>query len=152
MEEVFCQDFSLFNARFNHLKLVINHDLDLEDFAGVVNFRCFKFKFGNITDEQFRCHFHPWTSDEALVVTKTPAVKNNREKSHCKAVGIGQRWVKMKNLRRDSTVIDFDSSLTCLINEMSVSMSQSAKFLAQPNPIEQKPLSPCPCCRNWNFF
>ncbi|VUZ57480.1 unnamed protein product [Hymenolepis diminuta] len=54
MEEVCGQNFSLFNARFNCLKLVIWLDVDLFDFAGGANFLCDTLNFGTLAEEQFR--------------------------------------------------------------------------------------------------
>lgn len=50
MKEVFGWNFSL----FNHLIVVIEHDGNLYEFAGVVNFHCFDFSFGTLTEERFR--------------------------------------------------------------------------------------------------
>ncbi|VUZ56396.1 unnamed protein product [Hymenolepis diminuta] len=55
MEEVFGQDFSFFNVYLNCLKLAIEQDEDLYDFARVVNFHCDRFRSSTLTEEQFRC-------------------------------------------------------------------------------------------------
>lgn len=49
---------------------------------------------------------------------------------------------------RDATLIDFNDMLTCLLNKMSASVSQSTQFAALPNPsVEHKPYLPC----LWDF-
>ncbi|VUZ51429.1 unnamed protein product [Hymenolepis diminuta] len=50
IKEVFGWNFSL----FNQLIVVIEHDGNLYEFSGVVNFHCFNFSFGTLTEEQFR--------------------------------------------------------------------------------------------------
>lgn len=54
MEKDFDQKFTLFNARYNCPKIVIENKEYLYNFGDVVNFHCDTFSFGSLIEEQFR--------------------------------------------------------------------------------------------------
>lgn len=55
MEESFGWNFSIFNVCFSSLKLMIEHDENLYNFADTANCHCDKNFFDALTKEQFRC-------------------------------------------------------------------------------------------------
>ncbi|VUZ56721.1 unnamed protein product [Hymenolepis diminuta] len=143
MKEVFDQNFTLFNVRFNSLKLVFGHDEDLYGFAGVVSFYCDKYNVDNLKKRTVRMsYFHFSTSNKALVTIKISSVKTNRGNFNVKLQEVDKEGVKMVNLRRDSDDIPMH-----LIHKMSASVPQSAQFVVHPNPSVEQKSSSCLCCR-----
>ena len=55
LAEIFGDQSSLFNVRYQCLKLVKNPADDFVKFAGLVNRECEKFKLKTMTDDQFKC-------------------------------------------------------------------------------------------------
>ena len=55
LKEIFGNKQSLFNTRFNFLKLQKSDDEDFVTFTGIVNRECEKFKLSSLTEEQFKC-------------------------------------------------------------------------------------------------
>ncbi|VUZ56069.1 unnamed protein product, partial [Hymenolepis diminuta] len=131
MEETFGQNFSLFNARFNYLKLATEHDENLYDFSGIMNFRCGKFSFGTLTEEQSRCLiFTSVPQTKPRLPQRTSPLKLLEEKPNVKLQEMVKEGIKMTCLTCDSTLIDSNAKRTRPVQKISASVSHSAKFVA----------------------
>lgn len=55
LSEIFSEQLSLFNIRYNCLKLTKRESDDYVTFAGLVNSECEKFQLQSLTEDQFKC-------------------------------------------------------------------------------------------------
>ena len=55
LSQIFGEQISLFNMRFNCLNITKSDSTDFSTYAGIVNRECERFKITSITDAQFKC-------------------------------------------------------------------------------------------------
>ncbi|VDK88839.1 unnamed protein product [Dibothriocephalus latus] len=55
LSQIFCEQYSLLNARFQCLRLCKRESDDFVTYAGIVNRECRRFQLGSFTEDQFKC-------------------------------------------------------------------------------------------------
>lgn len=107
---------------------MIEHDEDLYDFAGVMNFHCNKRSFDTLTEEKFRCPiFISGLQMRLWLPLRTHLLKIMEKNPNVKLQETVRERVKVANLTRNLDLIGSDAKSTRLLHKISASIPQSTK-------------------------
>lgn len=150
LRQIFGDQTSLFNMRFNCLNITKSDSVDFATYAGIVNKECERFKITPITDAQFKCLIFicglrsPCDADiRTRILSK---IEQNPDMTLHQVAAESQRLV---NLKHDSTLTQQSvPSTTAAVNTVERRRSTTPPALTNKN---KKPPSRCWNCGHWHF-
>lgn len=150
LEEIFCEQTSVFNRRYNCMKLVKDDDEDFVTYAGKVNRACERFGFKDMSEDQFRslifvCGLQ---SDKDQDI-RTRLLSRLDQDPNINLMSITTECQRLLNLKRDTALVEqkgYQSEPSVLaVNHQSTLLGER-----QQNQ-DVKPRFKCWKCGEWHF-
>lgn len=145
LEVIFGRQMSLFNTRYNCLKLQKQGDDDFITYAGMVNRQCEAFKLSSLTSDQFKCLiFICGLSSSAEADIRTRLLSKIETDDEATLQSLTTEANRLMTLKHDTKMIETQSP------SAAVNWIKDAKT-HPPNP-QAKPSRPCWLCGELHFI
>nr|VZI33584.1 unnamed protein product [Spirometra erinaceieuropaei] len=150
LSQIFGEQSSLFNTRFQCLQLCKRDSDDFITYAGIVNRECGRFQLGSLTEDQFKClificGLHSPKDADIRTRLLSKVQQNNSTTLH----ELAAECQTLINLKPDSAMIQNPAS------SFSVHTVTSTKShpVTRPKQVSKSrsPPSPCRHCGAWHF-
>ncbi|VDN11136.1 unnamed protein product [Dibothriocephalus latus] len=133
LSETFGEKSSLFNIRYQCLKLMKNEADDFLTLASTVNHECERFKLPELTDDQFKCLIFVsalQSPRDAEIWTRLLSTIEQDPKSTLQT--LTAECQRLKNLKHDSAIIEKPSSSFAATNVHTVTRTKSVSPISRP--------------------
>ena len=152
--EMFGDQSSLFNIRYQCLNLLKNDQEDFVTYAGTVNKECERFKLKDLTDDQFKtlmfiCGLR--SSKDAEIRTRLLSRLENEPNISLQAVA--NECQRLINLKHDTAMIQQDHKPAAIhtLQQVDQADKQHRQQKQQMIVAKKSPPSPCWNCGAWHF-
>ncbi|MFH4976831.1 hypothetical protein AB6A40_003540 [Gnathostoma spinigerum] len=140
LKDMFSRQTSLFNTRYQCLKLSKCDSHDYVTYAGIVNRECDRFELGTLTDDQFKCLIFvcglqsPRDSDIRLrLLNKIETEKDVTIKS------LSDECKRLINLKHDSQMLEHASPVVAETSTKAISSSRPQRKTRKSKPTKHQP-------------
>nr|VZH95980.1 unnamed protein product [Spirometra erinaceieuropaei] len=150
LSQVFGEQSSLFNTRFQCLQLCKRDSDDFITYAGIVNRECGRFQLGSLTEDQFKCLiFICGLQSPKDAGIRTRLLSKVHQNNSTTLQELAAEFQTLINLKHDSAMIQNPAS------SFSVHTVTSTKShpVTRPKQVSKSrsPPSPCRHCGAWHF-
>lgn len=144
LKQIFGEQTSLFNIRYQCLKLIKNTEDDWVTYAGVVNRECERFKLRQMTDDQFKCLiFACGLQSPHDAEIRTRLLNRMEQDPNLNLQTITAECQRLVNLKHDTAMIEQSKqSLVHVVSPGSTSSGSSKSKSCE----KRKPATPCWHC------
>ncbi|CAI2725915.1 unnamed protein product [Schistosoma spindalis] len=150
LSQIFGEQSSLFNIRYQCLKITKEPGDDWVKHAGIVNRECERFKLSSMTEDQFKCLvfvFSLHSPEDADI--RTRILSKLEHYPNMTLQEVATECQRLVNLKHDTSLVENgDRFLHVHAVEKNVSQGSSTQNDRNHN---EKPSSPCWLCGGWHF-
>ena len=148
LKQMFGEQMSLFNIRYQCLKLVKSPDDDWVTYAGIVNRECENSKFCKMTDDQFKCLIFICGLQSAQDSDIRTRLLNRLEQDPDLTLqAVTTECQRLVNLKHDTAMIERRSPSE--VHAVSQTVSKEVKKTDSSK--KRKPPTPCWHCGEWHY-
>ena len=148
---IFAERTSLFNIRYNCLKIMHKIGEDIVTYAGRVNSECERFKLNDLSYDQFKALIFVagLTLNEESDI-RTRLLGRLDTNSEFTVQQLAEEYIRMQNIKQDTTMIQSakDTSDIAVVDRISKTPTQS---LLNQRARSQRPPTVCWKCGQWHF-
>lgn len=152
LETIFGDRSSLFNIRYNCLKISREAEEDIVSYTGRVNKECERFKLKSITDEQFKSLIFVaglTSSEDADIRTRLLSKLDSVQEFSVQEMTA--EYLRLMNLKHDSQMVQGMHSSADITTVDKVTRFQRPFIRQRPFVPSVKPPAPCWKCGAWHF-
>ncbi|KAK4470017.1 hypothetical protein MN116_000047 [Schistosoma mekongi] len=150
LSQIFGEQSSLFNIRYQCLKIMKNPGDDWVKHAGIVNRECERFKLSSMTEDQFKCLIFVCSLHSPEDADIRTRILSKLE--HCPSMTLQEvttECQRLVNLKHDTSLIE-NGSRFLHVNALERTDLQGSRAQNYRNG-SGKPPSPCWLCGDWHF-
>ncbi|CAH8655864.1 unnamed protein product [Dicrocoelium dendriticum] len=150
LSQIFGEQSSLFNARYQCLQLTKRDADDFVTYAGIVNRECERFQLGSLTEDQFKCLlFISGLRSAHDADIRTRLLSKLQQDSTITLHNLAEECQSLINLKHDSAMIQ-NASAPGLVQVVAAPKPQPSERLSQLNRAKSPPY-PCRFCGAGHF-
>nr|VZI51040.1 unnamed protein product [Spirometra erinaceieuropaei] len=150
LSQIFGEQSSLFNTRFQCLQLCKRDSDDFITYAGIVNRECGRFQLGSLTEDQFKCLIFICGLQSAKDADiRTRLLSKVQQSNSITLQELAAECQTLINLRHDSAMIQNPASSS----SVHTVTSTKSHPITRPKQVSKarSPPSPCRHCGAWHF-
>ncbi|CAH8515513.1 unnamed protein product [Schistosoma bovis] len=148
LSQIFAEQSSLFNIRYQCLKMTKAGDDDWVKHAGLVNRECERFKLSAMTEDQFKClvFFCSLQSPEDADI-RTRILSKIEQCPNMTLQEVTAECQRLVNLKHDTSMVENNGQLPYVraVSRKNDSCSRKASH------TDNQPSSPCWSCGGWHY-
>ncbi|CAH8549162.1 unnamed protein product [Schistosoma turkestanicum] len=149
LSQIFSEQSSLFNIRYQCLKIIKSNEDDWVKHAGLVNRECERFKLSSMTEDQFKCLVFVCSlqsPDDADI--RTRILSKIEQCPNISLQEITAECQRLVNLKHDTSMVENNgrASYVHAVSEKKNSGSQK-----HHKSTDNQPSSPCWSCGGWHY-
>ena len=149
MTQIFGEQHSLFNIRYQCLQLRKKDSEDYITYAGTVNRECERFQLSTMTEDQFKCLiFVAGLQSSRDADIRTRLLNKIEQDAELTLQKLTTECQRLLNLKSDTALIEHGTAHSTIINKVSHKKQRQA-FPDQR--FGKKPPTPCWFCGQWHF-
>ena len=148
---IFAERTSLFNIRYNCLKITHKPEEDIVTYAGRVNSECERFKLNDLSYDQFKALIFVagLTLNEESDI-RTRLLGRLDSNSEFTAQQLAEEYIRMQNIKQDTTMIQTSTETSDIAVVDRISKASTHPPLNQRT-RSQRPPKACWKCGQWHF-